>query len=90
MVKPDRHQGHDDGEPGRDPSQVERQSGAAGHHQVPEHPLGEVDRSRRGAQGGGDDEAEDVQHAGHQAGVDVVAAGRSVGLAARRRGAAAG
>ena len=79
-----RHQGHDDGESRRDPSQVQRKAGAAGHDQVPEHPLAEVGRSRRGAQGGGDDEAEDVQHPGHQARVDVVAAGRPVGMRRKR------
>ena len=79
-----RHQRHDDGESRGDPGQIERQAGAAGHHQVPEHPLGEVGGSRRGAQGGGHDEAEDVQHARDERGVDVVAAGGPVGL--RRNG----
>ena len=45
----DRHQRHDDGQAGRDPRQVERQPRTAGHHQVAEHPLGEVDRPGRAA-----------------------------------------
>ena len=66
--------------PGGDPGQIERQSGAAGHHQMAEHPLGKIHRPRRTAQGGGNDEAEDVHHAGDEAGVNRVAAGRAVGL----------
>ena len=76
----DRDHGHDDGQPGGDPGEVERQPGATGHHQVPEHPLGEVERSCRAAQGGRNDEAEDVHHTGDKSRVDRVAAGRPVGL----------
>jgi hypothetical protein len=47
---------------------------------VSEHPFGEVDGSRRGPQRRGDDEPEDIQHAGDEADVLVVAAGRPVGM----------
>ncbi len=76
----DRHQRQDDRQPGGDPSQIQRQSGTAGHHQMAEHPVGEVGGTRRGAEGGGHDEAEDVQHARDKRGVDGIAAGRPVGL----------
>ncbi len=76
----DGHQRHDDAQAGGDAGQVQRQPGAAGHHQVAEHALGEVDRSRRRPERGGHDEAEDVEHPGHEPGVDVVAAGGSVGV----------
>src|ERR1035438_2790161 len=51
---------------------------------MPEHPLGEIHRSRRAAQGGSNDEAEDVHHASDKARVDRVAAGRPVGLRVER------
>ena len=82
----DGDQRYHDGQAGRYPRQVERQPRPAGHHQVTEHPLGEVDRSGRAAQGGGHDEAEDVEDAGHQGVEDVLAAGRPVGLRCKRVG----
>ena len=51
-------QRQDDRQAGRDPGQVEREARAAGDHQVPEHPVGQVRRSRRGPEGRGDDEPE--------------------------------
>ena len=76
----DRHHGDDDGQPGRDPGEIQGQTGAARDDQVAEHPLGEVDRPRRAADDGRHDEPEDVHETGHQRGEDAVAAGRPVGL----------
>jgi hypothetical protein len=84
MVKPTATSGHDDGQAGRDSSQVEGKPRTAGHHQVSEHALGEVDRSGGATERGGHDEAEDEHHPGDQIGEDVVAAGRTVGV--RRNG----
>ena len=52
------HQREQDGQAGRDPGQVERETGAAGGDEVAEDPVGEVRCSRRGPQGRGDDEPE--------------------------------
>ncbi len=76
----DGDQGDDDGQPGGDTGQIDRQSAASRHNQVAEHTLGEVDRSRRSAQGGGHDEPEDVEHPRHEAREDVRAAGGTIGV----------
>ena len=76
--------GTDDRESRGYPRQVQREPRPTGHDEVPEHALGEVDRPGGAADDGGDDEAEDVHDASHEAREDVVAAGRTVGLGSDR------
>ena len=52
------HERQQDSQAGRDPGQVERETGAADGDEVAEDPVGEVRSSRRGPQCRGDDEAE--------------------------------
>ena len=72
-------QRQDNRQAGRDPGQVQRDARAAGDHQVPEHPVGQVRRSRRSPEGRGHDEPE----LGHRLAEELEtsrAAGRPVAL----------